>query len=111
MGTPVETNTATTTNNQDRSRRRVSRPSCFLTLLWPDPTMELFTTALITLSTINQQQSTTLSIINQLQSTTLSIINQLQSTTLSTSPCSTMPSITNLSTTWPLWLPRRPPRP
>merc|ERR1711953_131936 len=83
MGTPVETNTATTTNNQDRSRRRVSRPSCFLTLLWPDPTMELFTTALITLSTINQQQSTT-----------LSIINQLQSTTLSTSPCSTMPSIT-----------------
>merc|ERR1711953_51176 len=107
MGTPVETNTATTTNNQDRSRRRVSRPSFFLTLLWPDPTMELFTMALITLSTINQQQSTT-----------LSIINQLQSTTLSTSPCSTMPSITVLSTTnlstintWPLLLPRRPPRP
>ena len=53
--------------------------------------MELFTTALITLSTINQQQSTTLSIINQLQSTTLS--------TQLSSPCSTMPSITMLSTT------------
>ena len=64
--------------------------------------MEFFTTELITLSTINQQQSIILSImqsiINQRQSTTQFIINNQPFTTQSTSPCSIMLSTTMLST-------------